>query len=260
MTNRTETIKLKHQIAGLLCCFAFSVLISIGWLGIAHFWLPAAADLSAEATKAFYTIDHRDGMLFGNSILIVGTALLVPGSIQFGLTLSEIEGPKPLWSITSATCGVLIAVIVFLNAGFWIGAAYRPEADADVIVAFNDTAWFGFLLGWVFLSMQMVATALVTLADPSPKPLVPHWLGKASIVGSVLLVTASGPAFAKSGPFAYHGLAAYYAPMAIWGVWLEVHVWLMIGALRSRLREASIVALSPPSREPYLGSTKSQTV
>lgn len=155
----------------------------------------------------------------------------MPASIQFGLILAELEGPHPLWSITTAVSGCFIALIVFLNAGFWIGAAYRQEAVADVIVAFNDTDWFGFLLGWVFLSLEMIAAALVTMSDLSPHPLVPHYLSKASLVGAVLLVCAGGPAFFKIGPLAYHGWAAFHMPMAIWGLWLSSHAWYMRKAL-----------------------------
>ena len=227
--------KLRQQMFGLWCAPIFSVLIAIGWLGFAHFWMPAAADLGAEATKTFYTVTFRDGMILGNSILIVGCAFLVVASIQYGLMLAEIEGARPLWSITTAVCGVLIALIVFMNGGFWIGAAYRQEAGADVVVALNDTAWFGFLLGWVFLSLQMVAMAVVALGDESPQPMIPHWLSKASIVGAILLACAGGPAFAKSGPFAYHGLLAFYMPMAIWGVWLDLHAWYLRRALLAQM-------------------------
>ncbi len=226
---------LKHQIIGLWCAFIFTVLIALGWLGIAHFWMPAPADLGAEATKAFFTITHHDGMLLGNSILTVACAFLVPGSVQFGLTLAEIEGPQPLWSMCAAISGCFIALIVFLNAGFWIGAAYRPAASADLVVALNDVAWMGFLLGWVFLSLQMVSTAIVALSDQRAQPMIPHWLSKLSIVGAVLLVCAGGPAFAQSGPFAYHGLLAFYMPMVIWGVWLDTHAWFMRRELRRRL-------------------------
>ena len=231
---------IRHQLTGLWCAVVFSVLIAVGWLGIAHFWLPAPADLDAEATRHFFTVTHRDGMLLGNSILIVACAFLVPASIQFGLTLSEIEGPQPLWSITAAVSGLFIALIVFLNGGFWIGAAYRPEAGADVVVALNDTAWFGFLLGWVFLSLQMVATAIVALADERSTPIIPHWLSKASLAGALVLVCAGGPAFFKSGPFAYHGWAAFYLPMLIWGLWLDLHAWYMRRALKARLAASTL--------------------
>jgi hypothetical protein len=219
--------KLRQELFGLWCEPIFSVLIALGWLGIAHFWLPAPADLGAEATKAFFVVTHRDGMLLGNSILIVACAFLVVGSIQFGLILAELEGERPLWSITTAVSGILIALIVFLNAGFWIGAAYRPDAHADVIVALNDVAWLGFLLGWVFLSLQMIATAIVALGEESAEPMIPRAVSRASLIGAVLLVCAGGPAFTQSGPFAYHGALAFYLPMAIWGLWLNAHAWYM---------------------------------
>ena len=218
---------IRRQAVGLWCAPLFSVLIAVGWLGLAHFWAPAPADLGAEATKTFFTVTHRSGMLLGNSILILATGFLVPASIQFGLSLARIEGRAPLWSITAAVSGCFIALIVFLNAGFWIGAAYRPDAGADVVVALNDTAWFGFLLGWVFLSLQMIATALVALSDRRDRPMIPHAVSKVSLVGAGLLVCGGGPAFFQSGPFAYHGWAAFYMPMAIWGVWLDTHAWLM---------------------------------
>ena len=231
--------KLRQELFGLWCEPIFSVLIALGWLGLAHFWLPAAADLDAAATKEFFVVTHRDGMLLGNSILIVACAFLVIGSIQFGLILADLEGARPLWSITTAVSGILIALIVFLNAGFWIGAAYRPDAHADVIVALNDVAWLGFLLGWVFLSLQMVATAIVALGEDGPDPMIPRWVSRASLVGALLLVCAGGPAFTHSGPFAYHGALAFYMPMLIWGLWLNAHAWYMRRRILAELRHAS---------------------
>ena len=227
LSRMRATTKLRQQLFGLWCAPIFTVLIAVGWLGLAHFWLPAAADLDPSATKAFFVEAHRDGMLWGNSLLIVACAFLVVASIQFGLLLADLEGARPLWSITTAASGILIALIVFLNAGFWIGAAYRAEAPPAVVVALNDVAWLGFLLGWVFLSLQMVATAIVALGEAAPERMIPPWLSKASLVGAVLLACAGGPAFTHSGPFAYHGALAFYMPMVIWGLWLDMHAWYM---------------------------------
>ena len=241
--NDQQRTSLNQQVIGLWCAIIFAALIAVGWLGIAHFWMPAPADLGAEATKQFFTVTYRDGMLLGNSILTVACAFLIPGSIQFGISLARIEGPQPLWSISAAISGCFIALIVFLNAGFWIGAAYRPSASADLVVALNDVAWMGFLLGWVFLSLQMVSTAIVALSDRRAQPMIPRGLSKASIAGAVVLVCAGGPAFTQSGPFAYHGLLAFYLPMLIWGLWLVVHAGFMLKDLRQRL--AADIAAAP---------------
>jgi hypothetical protein len=73
--------------------------------------------------------------------------ILTPGSIAFGIMLAKIEGRWPLWSFTTAVCGVFISLIVFFNAWAWIVSAHRPETGADVIQAFYERAWFAFLLG-----------------------------------------------------------------------------------------------------------------
>ena len=215
------------QKIGLACTWIFTLLTAIGWLGIAHFWLPARADLGLEATKVWFTEEHRSGVLVGCSLFYIAAGLLTPGSIQFGIMLAKIEGRWPLWSLTTATCGVFISLIVFFNACAWLVAAYRPETGADVIQSWNDWAWFAFLLGWIYLSIEMLATAFVELQDDREQPMVPRWLSWFTIAGAVGIVSAAGPAFLKSGPFAYHGLLAFYMPVAVWGVYLNVTAWYM---------------------------------
>jgi hypothetical protein len=213
----------------------FTMLTVVGWLWLAHFWAPAAADLTPAQTAQWFTETYRFGNLLGNSIFIIAACFLIIWSNQFCLMLAEIEGRAPLWAMTEAICGCLIAVIVILDCSFWIGAAYRPGANPDVIVAFNDAAWMGFLLAWPLLSLQMIAGALVALNDPRPQPLVPHRLSRASIVGAVVLITAAGPAFTQSGPFAYHGALGFYLPMCIWIFWVNGHAWYMRRALLARV-------------------------
>ena len=67
----------------------------------------------------------------------------------------------------------------------------------------------------------------VELLDKRPTPMIPRWLTWMTLAGAATLVTAAGPAFFKSGPFAYHGLLAFYMPMAIWGAYLNLTAWYM---------------------------------
>ena len=219
------------QKIGLWCTWAFALLTVIGWLGIAHFYMPAPADLGLEATKVWFTQEHRMGVIVGCTIFYIACGLLAPGSIQFGIMLAKIEGKWPLWSITTAACGLFISIIIFFNACAWIVAAYRPEFGADVIQAFSDWSWMAFLLGWFYLALEMVATAIVEFMDKREQPMVPRWFSWLTLFGSVSLVCAAGPAFFKSGPFAYHGLLGFYMPMVVWGVYLVVTTWFMLREL-----------------------------
>jgi MFS family permease len=224
--------RVSSQRLGLWCNWIFVALTAVGWLGIAHFYLPAPANLGADATKVWFSQTHHWGVLIGCSIFYIAAGLLTPGSIAFAMMLAKIEGRWPLWSIVMGVCGVFISLIIFFNSCAWIVAAYRPETSADVIQSWYDWAWFAFLLGWIYLTIEMFATAAVELMDQRPEPMVPRWFTWFTIAGGVTIFFAAGPAFFKSGPFAYHGLLAFYLPVVIWGTYLALTTWFMMQELR----------------------------
>jgi hypothetical protein len=163
--------KTASQRLGLWCNWIFVALTVVGWLGIAHFYLPARADLGLDATKVWFSETHHWGVIIGCTLFYIAAGILTPGSIAFGIMLAKIEGRWPLWSLTTAVCGVFISLIVFFNACAWIVSAYRKESGADVSQAFSDWAWFAFLLGWIYLAIEMFATAAVELMDHRPEPM-----------------------------------------------------------------------------------------
>jgi hypothetical protein len=225
-------VNFTSQKIGIACSWIFSVLIAVGWLGIAHFYQPAPADFSLAETKQWFAETHRWGTIIGCTIFYISCGFLTPASIQFGLMLAKIEGRRPLWSLTTAVSGVFISLIIFFNACAWIVASYRVETGADVVQAFSDWAWLAFLLGWIYLSLEMAASAIVELQDTRPVPMVPRWFSWATLMGALTLMTAAGPAFMKSGPFAYHGLLGFYLPMVIWGLYLNITAWFMYKELQ----------------------------
>ena len=234
---------------GLWFNWIFVALTAVGWLGIAHFWAPARADLSLEETKTWFTETHHWGVMIGCSLFYIAAGLLTPGSVAFGIMLAKIEGRWPLWSLTTAVCGIFISLIVFFNACAWIVSAYRHESEASVLQAFSDWAWFAFLLGWIYLAIEMFATAAVELMDHRPKPMVPRWLTWLTFAGAVTVFFAAGPAFFKSGPFAYHGLLAFYIPVGIWGVYIALTTWYMLLELGRTPDRAQVPASESTTRQ-----------
>jgi len=235
-----ETGRLGSQKVALWCNWIFVALTLVGWLGIAHFFAPAPANLGLDGTKVWFSETHRWGTILGCTIFYIAAGLLTPGSIQFGLMLAKIEGRRPVFSITTAVCGIFISLIVFFNCCAWIVAAYRPETGADVIQSWYDWAWFAFLLGWIYLAIEMVATGVVELMDDRAQPMIPRWLTWFTFFGALGLLGAAGPAFFKSGPFAYHGLLAFYLPVVIWGIYIALTTWFMLKELK---REAASTGL-----------------
>src|ERR1700756_2758817 len=155
--------------------------------------MPARADLGLDATKTWFTETHHWGVIIGCTLFYIAAGILTPGSIAFGIMLAKIEGRWPLWSLTTAVCGVFISLIVFFNACAWIVSAYPKESGADVLQAFSDWAWFAFLLGWIYLAIEMFATAVVELMDHRPEPMVPRWLTWLTIAGAFTVFPRGRP-------------------------------------------------------------------
>lgn len=224
----------RYELFGAWCAPIFTLLTAAGFLGLSHMYDPAAAHLSPAELSAFYA-DRDLAVEIGMSIFCVATAFLAIFSVQLAIELWEIEGRSVLMSASQALGGFGVVMLIFISCCLWIGAAYRAgDATPGVTVALNDAAWFGFLVGWVMLALQMATTAAITLHDRRADPLVPRWFSWASVVGAVLLVTANGCAVTKTGPFAWDGALGYYLPMAIWGTWLDGHAWLVRRAIRNR--------------------------
>jgi len=234
--------RLGSQKLGLYSNWIFVALTAVGWLGIAHFWMPARADLSLEETKVWFTQTHHPAVIVGLTLFYIAAGFLTPGSVAFGIMLAKIEGRWPVWSYTTAVCGVFISLIVFFNACAWMVSAYRKESEASVLQGFSDWAWFAFLLGWIYLAAEMFATAIVELMDQRPEPMVPRWFSWLTIAGGFTVFFAGGPAFFKSGPFAYHGLLAFYLPVAIWGGYICLTTWYMLKELKRTPGRAPISA------------------
>jgi hypothetical protein len=241
---------LKHQLFGAWCAPIFTVLTVVGFFWIAHFYAPAHADLKPDEAARWFLHDHRGGVELGMSIWIIAACVLCYWVAQLGVMLIKMEGLAPLMAITQIVSGAGIVVIVIIDASLWMGAAYRVNSNGHVVQALSDAAWLSLLIAWPILSVQMLATAVVTLRDRRPVPTFPRWLSWASVIGSILLFTAGGPAFTLSGAFSYHGLLGYYLPFLIWGAWLDTHAFYMRRSIRRQM--TALAGGQPaPSARPY---------
>src|SRR5215469_3301571 len=79
--------RLGSQKFGLWCNWIFVLLTGVGWLGIAHFYLPARADLGLDATKVWFSETHHWGVIIGCTLFYIAAGILTPGSIAFGIML-----------------------------------------------------------------------------------------------------------------------------------------------------------------------------
>ncbi|MCW2648667.1 MAG: hypothetical protein JWP07_4776 [Pseudonocardiales bacterium] len=172
----SNRLSLKHQQFGAWCAPIFTALTVIGFLGIAHFYLPAHGDLKPGEEARWFLHDHRSGVELGMSIWIVAACVLSYWVAQLGVMLVKMEGNAPAMAITQVVSGGAIGVIVIMDASLWMSASYRVGNDRHVVQALSDAAWLGPLIAWPILSVQMFTTAVITLRDRRAAPTFPRWL------------------------------------------------------------------------------------
>lgn len=224
-----------HVRLQLLACWSapvFTILVLIGWFGLAQGLAPVPADWTASATQAWF-VENQLSTAIGCTIFLVAMIFLSFWVSQLSVMMAWSEGDAPLLALAQAIGGISVIVLIVLSCCLWIGAGYRAEAAPDISVMYNDISWLGFLLGWVMLAVQMLATAAAGLVDR--QSFLPRWWSWATLIALVPLALANGPAFVTSGPFAFHGLFAYYIPMAVWALWLDGTAFFMRRELRRRM-------------------------
>ena len=67
-----------------------------------------------------------------------------------------------------------------------------------MIQSWYDWSWFAFLLGWIYLAIEMIATAIVELMDKREQPMIPRWFTWVTLAGAASLAAAGASALAVS--------------------------------------------------------------
>jgi hypothetical protein len=230
-----------HERFAVWCAPFFTVLTAIGFLWLSHFYHPVAAHVPASTLAAFYHAHHL-AVEIGMSLFALSCGFLAVYTVELTLILWRREA-APLMSLGQLLGGFGVVMLIFISCCLWIAAAYRAGHTApSVTESLNDVSWFGFLVGWVILALQMICAGVVVLSDDTQARFAPRWVRGATIVAALVLATANGCAFTKSGVLGWNGLLGFYVPMLIWGVWLNGFAVL---AARDVRRRRSLIGVFP---------------
>jgi hypothetical protein len=210
----------------------------IGFMLFGGFVPPPGAHLSAQEISAFYqdnTLAIRTGMVF----CIISTTLIVPWGIGIAARVKEVEGNVPVLFYTQVAMAICSGLVSILSAIFWQIAAFRPfETSPEIVQAFNDAAWFLFLVSWPPFTVWYIALAMSIFRDKRPKPGYPRWVAFMSLWFALAVAPAGMMAFFKSGAFAWQGVLALYLPMATFLTWIAS---LSVYSIRETMKEDRLV-------------------
>lgn len=232
-----EKISLKYQLVSAWCGPAFLLTFILFWGVIGHN-LPNPSPALSAADLATRYVTNLSEIRFGFIVSLIIVVLYMPWSAVLATQMARIEGRFPVMAYLQLLGGGLTVMVVSFSAFFWVAAAFRPERDPVLIQLLTDLGWLCIDLQYACTTLQMVAAALVGMADKSTTPLFPRWACWLTLWCGFSFLPASLTGVLKTGPFAWNGLLSYYIPYFCWLCWFTVASVFMIKEVNRRMREA----------------------
>ena len=234
-----------HELICAWCGPVFLATFVIFWGIIGHNIPNPSPALSASDLAARY-INNLGGIRTGFIISLITVVLYMPWTALLSTQMARIEGRFPVLAFLQLLGGGLTVMVVSFSAFFWVAAAFRPERDPVLIQLLTDLGWLCIDLQYACTTLQMLAAALVGLADKSRIPLFPRWVCWLTIWCGLSFIPASLTGVLKTGPFAWDGIFSYYFPYFCWLCWYTVASIYMIKEVRRRMHDDAITINANP--------------
>lgn len=236
--DEQESLRLELISAWCGPLFVFIFAICFGFYGH-NLPAPPSPMLDTGQIASRYAQNLGD-LRLGWVIALVFVSLYLPWTAQISTQMSQIERHSKLLTFLQLIGGALTVFVVSFGMLCWAVACFRPDRDPAIVQMLSDLGWESLELQWAITTVQMVAMALVGLADKREVPLFPRWVCFLTIWCGLSFAPASLTLYLKTGAFAWDGLLSYYVPYAAWLVWCVVASVYMIGDVRRRMGEVRL--------------------
>lgn len=198
------------------------VLVAVTVIGLGGFMgyaPPPAASMTADQSLAFVQ-GRQTPILIGAALCTFFWSFWVTWAAPILLYIRRMERAPVLTIASIANVGGGAAVITTIAVS-WTVMAFRAESPI-IVQAFNDLAFFLFLYTWPPFGIWMAIIAIAIFRDVNPVPTFPRWVAYYNLYAALGMCPASLMGFFKTGPFAYHGVLAF------WLVAIDFFVWMLV--------------------------------
>lgn len=230
----TENTRLDYTLLRL-ALWSVCIYVGLGLAGfavLAGFWPPPGEDLDAAAIARYFQI-HSTGIRIGMVLMVVGAPCYYTWSVALSKIISRMEGPMGPLSMTELLGGLMTALVTAVPAVVWQTVAFRGDAHSpDTIRTFYDFGWLFFDLTFMFSLLQSAALGIAILADGRKQPLFRRWVGYVCFLTAAVYVPLALVPFARTGPFAWHGVLNFWAVFVMFFVLIAVVTPYAFRALR----------------------------
>jgi hypothetical protein len=191
----------------------------VGFAWLMHMVPPHSPADSQQQTIAWVR-DNQTSILIGAAIVTFFWSFWVTWAAPLMLYIRRMERVPLLTFACLANVGGGSAVITAIAVS-WTVMAFRAQ-DAQIVQAFHDLGWFGFLYTWPPFGILMVIIAVAVFRDVNPQPVLPRWVAYYNLYAAVAMAPASFMGLFKTGPLAYNGILSF------WLVTLDFFIWMMV--------------------------------
>lgn len=244
-----ELTKNKIQMGGAWCAIVYLVTILVGWGLVAGFLPPIKPSASAADIGELFASDYTR-IRIGMVVVMFAAGIFIGFAALCTQYISKIEGGPGILTFAMAFGGVGNMVLSFYPAIWWLGAAFRPDRDAELIRMVNDIAWLQLIGGvTIFLPMPIVMV-IAGLCDKSAVPIVPRWCAYANGWIVLTIIPDQLIFFFHSGPFSWNGLFGLWIPVTTFGIFFIMNFIVLRKAIlreRVHIRETTAASVAVPA-------------
>jgi membrane protein YdbS with pleckstrin-like domain len=218
-----KTLSARNLRAERLCIWSivpFVVVYLVGFVGFAHFIPPPSPAISSAAVVALYA-GNRLGIEIGQLIALVSSAFMLVWPAAVSAQMARIEqGPLPMLSLMQYGAAVVLALLFMLCSLIWSIAAYRADANPDIVRTLQDSGWLVFVMAYPEYLVQLGCIAAVGLADRRQHRFLPPWACYATLLTALAGIAGGFSIFCTRGPFAWNGILGFWLPVITFLCWM----------------------------------------
>ena len=220
----------------------FAVIFGLAFVFLFNMVPPPSPKLSAAQVAHWYAVRHTKIRL-GAVIAGWTSAFMVPLFVVIAAQMARQEqGQKP-WTILTVSGGVLMSIFLVLPPLFWGVAAFTPARDVQITATMHELGMLTLVTTDQFFIFAWVAVAVICFLPTSvANSPFPRWFGYLTAWIAFMFEAGAIAFFPRTGPFAWNGLLVFWSPFVLFGAWIAVMCYLLLGALRRQRDELTAAA------------------
>ena len=207
-----------HKKLDQLICFwsvpVFYTLFGIVFVPLSWMMPPRSPDADLQQVVEFM---QSPNLLTATTILILSIGLAAVANACYAMQMKRMSvSPAFRYAFMAGSVAGAIVGCLFPMFCFGLGA-FRPDYDPQILAMLYDFGYLSFLgsLGCFCVMWSMLGLAIIL----DKNQILPKWLGYYTVWQYMTELFAATVWIAKTGPFAWDGLMAFWFNMVLYVPW-----------------------------------------